>query len=411
MPSSVGLAWYSTGTVQVTQGSTAVVGVSTNWRNAELLQAYAGTSGNTLNYYVIRNFAATLQSELAAQVSQLVGDYEAWKDGRVNEIAIPFNFSSLYKGTWATGRSYKALDIVLYNKALYVSAVAHTSASGNTPGTSGAATYWLSYAPAVPASIDILNYHNAGTHNALYRGKNLGSSLTAAQSAAIRAGTFDDIYVGDYWSFSNISYTYLDENDVEQSATYSGVMRVADCDYYLQTGDSNVLRTHHIVVVPDLNMFPGHMNETKTTEGGYVGSNMRTKLLRRAEAIFKACFGTDHVLSYRELLVNAVSNGKPSGATWFDACVELMDERMVYGSCIYDSGNPDGTTIPNRYSVSCKQLNLFQHRPDFIIPQRQWSWLRNIVSTTEFAIIGGNGHCCYYQAMYDGGTRPFALIY
>lgn len=45
---------------------------------------------------------------------------------------------------------------------------------------------------------DILTHHGAGLHNALYRGKYLGDSLTAAQSAAIRAGTFEDLYIGDY---------------------------------------------------------------------------------------------------------------------------------------------------------------------------------------------------------------------
>jgi len=36
MPESVGLAWYTTGTVTVTQGSTTVTGVGTNWVNAGL---------------------------------------------------------------------------------------------------------------------------------------------------------------------------------------------------------------------------------------------------------------------------------------------------------------------------------------------------------------------------------------
>lgn len=41
---------------------------------------------------------------------------------------------------------------------------------------------------------------NAGAHNAIYRGKNLGSAVTAAQWAAIDAGTFEDLFIGDYWT-------------------------------------------------------------------------------------------------------------------------------------------------------------------------------------------------------------------
>ena len=235
--------------------------------------------------------------------------------------------------------------------------------------------------------------------------------MTAAQSTAIRAGTFDDIYVGDYWSFSNISYTYLDENDVEQSDTYSGVMRVADCDYYLRNGDTSDFLTHHIIVIPDSYMYTASMNGENKTESGYASSKMRTKYLRRAEAIFKACFGSAHVLSHREYLVNAVADGKPSAGAWFDSIVELMDERMVYGSLIFDSGNPNGIIIPDRSSVSYKQLNLFRHRPDLIC-NRQWLWIRNIVSDTDFAIIINTGLCNHRNASSGaGGVRPFSLLY
>ena len=41
---------------------------------------------------------------------------------------------------------------------------------------------------------DIQN--NAGFHNSIFRGKYLGSSVTAAQYAEIAAGTFKDLYIG-----------------------------------------------------------------------------------------------------------------------------------------------------------------------------------------------------------------------
>lgn len=258
---------------------------------------------------------------------------------------------------------------------------------------------------------DTLMSDNAAAHNAIYRGKNLGTTITAEQSAAIRAGTFKDIYPGDGWVFSNIPYKYLDENDEEKSSTYSGMMRVADLDYYLRAGDTD-LTAHHAVVVPDIPMFNAQMNDTNTTEGGYVGSKMRTVYLRRAEAIFKACFGENHVLKHRETLVNAVKDGKPSAGAWCDSLVDLMDERMVYGSAIYDSGSTNGSEpIPNSYSVSCKQLNLFRHRPD-LIGNRQWYWLRNVVSDRCFALIYATGGCSRDGASSpESGVRPAALIY
>ena len=272
-------------------------------------------------------------------------------------------------------------------------------------------TAWndLNYAVGEVVSIsnDILNYHNAGAHNALYRGKNLGSTITAAQSAAIRAGTFEDIYPGDYWEFNNVAYS---------SGTYSGIMRVADLDYYLHCG-SDDLTTHHIVVVPDVNLYSARMNATNTTTGGYVGSEMYTTNLAQAKEIFTACFGEDHILTHKERLVNAVTNGRASGGGWYNSTVELMDECMVYGSHQFDSGSTDGgDTIPYRYSVSCKQLNLFRHRPDLIVTMnlnnsRQGYWLRNVVSPAYFAYVNNFGLCYYYDAANSGGVRPAALIY
>lgn len=45
-----------------------------------------------------------------------------------------------------------------------------------------------------------LTYNNAGAHNSIYRGKNLGTAITASQIQAIRNGTFADLYVGDEWT-------------------------------------------------------------------------------------------------------------------------------------------------------------------------------------------------------------------
>ena len=41
-------------------------------------------------------------------------------------------------------------------------------------------------------------YDNAGYHNSVFRGKYLGTSVTAEQHAQIAAGTFKGLYIGDY---------------------------------------------------------------------------------------------------------------------------------------------------------------------------------------------------------------------
>ena len=413
-------AWYRQGTVSVTNGSTKVSGDGTRFLTAginpgatfrtdarsnyacevaevvsdteiQLVKPYYGQSANNQTYSIDRNYQSTLAADLAARLARAMGNWEARYDLDMKE-----------------SKGESAYEIA---KRLNKTSAA-TEAAWVDEQKAG------SELVALKALVDPLLVHNSGAHNALCRGKNLGV-FSDAQSAAIRSGAFAgtfggvyaDIYGADYWVFSNIPYTYLDENDEEKSSTYSGTMRVADCDYHLRSGDSD-LTAHHVVVVPDTNMFTAPMNATNITEGGYVGSKMRTVYLRRAEAIFKACFGEDHVLKHREYLVNAVANGRASAGAWCDSFVELMDERMVYGSLIFDSASTDGgDTIPHRYSVSCKQLSLFRHRPD-LISNRQWYWLRNVVSAACFACVCDSGYCpCNIASYAGGGVRPAALIY
>ena len=420
MAETAHLAWYRQGLVSVTNGSTKVSGNGTKFLTAginagaslrldargdyaleidrvvsdteiQLVKPYVGQSATNQAYSIDRNHQSTLPADLSARLARAMGNWEARYDLDMQTITGP-----------------SAYEVAVEN------------------GYTGTKAQWLESLKATDEFralknlVDPLLIHNAGAHNAMYRGKNLGV-FSDAQSAAIRAGTFGgtyggvyaDVYPGDHWVFSNIPYSYLDENNETKSSTYSGTMRVADLDYYLKAGDQgDGLTAHHIVVVPDTNMFTAPMNAENTTEGGYVGSKMRTVYLRRAEAIFKACFGENHVLKHREYLVNAVANGKASAGAWCDSFVDLMDERMVYGAPIFDSASTDGgDTIPSRHSVSCKQLNLFRHRPD-MISNRQWYWLRNVVSAAYFASVNSFGYCHFNAASNSGGgVRPAALLY
>lgn len=233
-----------------------------------------------------------------------------------------------------------------------------------------------------------LLYTGAGAHNSVYRGKNLGTSVTTAQYNAIKAGTFDDLYIGDYWTINNVVY------------------RIAAFDYYLRCGDTD-LTTHHVVIVPDANMYSAQMNETNITTGGYVGSKMYTTNLEQAKTTIKTAF-SGHVLKHRIYLVNAVSNGKPSGGAWCDSEVDLMNEQMIYGGSIF-SPTSDGSTVPSNYRVEKSQLPLFRYRPD-MISNHQWFWLRDVVSGALFALVNDDGRADYNNASTSGGVRPAFCI-
>lgn len=238
------------------------------------------------------------------------------------------------------------------------------------------------------AKIAPLLFNNAGAHNAIYRGKSLGSSVTTAQYSAISAGTFDDMYIGDYWTIGGVNY------------------RIAAFDYYLNCGDTSCTK-HHVVLVPDTCLYNHVMNDTNITTGAYVGSKMYTEGLEQAKTTIKAAF-SGHVLSKRIYLSNATANGKASAGAWCDSEVDLMCEHMVYGNGVF-SPVSDGTTVPNNYRVEKSQLPLFQHEPSRICNRANW-WLRDVISASHFAFAVTYGYADYASASTSLGVRPAFCI-
>lgn len=248
------------------------------------------------------------------------------------------------------------------------------------------------------AKIAPLLFNNAGAHNAIYRGKSLGSTVTTAQYAAIKAGTFDDLYIGDYWTIGGVNY------------------RIAAFDYYLNSGDTSCT-THHVVIVPDTCLYNAQMHNTSsggyeggaanTTTGGYVGSDMYKSNLEQAKTTIKSAF-SGHILKHRIYLTNAVANGRASSGAWCDSEVDLMCEQMVYGSGIF-SPVSDGSNVPANYRVEKSQLPLFQHEPSRICNRNNW-WLRDVITASNFALVSNDGFAGYGNASRSYGVRPAFCI-
>lgn len=219
----------------------------------------------------------------------------------------------------------------------------------------------------------------------LFRGKNLGTALTAVQKAAIKDGSFKGMFLGDYWSIGG------------------RIWRIVDMDYWYNCGDT-AFTSHHLVIMPDEALYNAQMNTTNVTTGGYVGSEMYKSNLANAKTIVNAAF-QGSVLTHREYLCNAVANGRPSGGAWFDSSIELPNESMMYGHPHF-SPTSDGSTVPAIYTISKTQLALFMVCPRFIVNRAYNQWLRDVVSSAYFAVVNcyGNASCNYASGSY--GVRP-----
>ena len=247
-------------------------------------------------------------------------------------------------------------------------------------------------------------------HNSLARGISLGSEPTADHYARINDATFKGLWMGDYYAKS-VTYNYPDqskENNALTSITQTLTERYLHHNYRKNCGDTAPSKNHSLMAA-DQSLFIAPMNKgANKTEGGYVGSDMYTVYLDGALNAFNAFFGSTHILEHRELLVNAVANGKPSGSAWYSRKVDLMNECMVYGSYIFTPGN-DGVTVPYLYTIDKSQLAAFHLKPS-LISTRYWWWLMNVVSAANFAWVGSSGAADYYVASEVTGVRPAALI-
>lgn len=220
----------------------------------------------------------------------------------------------------------------------------------------------------------VLLQPGAATHNAIYRGKYLGDTVTAEQTAAIADGSLEDLFIGDYWTMSGVNY------------------RIADFDYWYRTGfpEASRVEKHHVVIVPDTSIATGQMNGSNTTSGGYRNSLTKSKMNDTISAL-------PPEIRSRLLVHNALLDG-----TWTETSVDLMNEIMVYG-CYILADNSNKQTSENR------QLSLFRMSPQARYAGGNY-WLRNYANATDFTLVSYYGDASKDAATSTYGIRPVFAI-
>ena len=234
---------------------------------------------------------------------------------------------------------------------------------------------------------------NASAHNGIYRGKDITDLFyDGTLSQQIAAGTFDDIFIGDYIIGKVSKRKYL----------------VADINYRLNCGDTECA-TPHILMVPERIMGTAKMNDTNTVTGGYYGSKMYTEYLAPFKTVIQNDFEINHILNHKALLTNAVADGKASGWAWYDSTIEIMNECMVYGHNAWGSHHGYET------GADKSQLSLFRLNASKIVArndvgERYWYWLRDVASASGFAGVSDHGGAGHSGASSANGVRPAFLI-
>lgn len=292
--------------------------------------------------------------------------------------------TAAFESKTAAATSASAAKIKANEAADSASAAA---ASATASGNSAAA------ASSSAEKVAALNYSNAAAHNAIFRGKYLGNHVTDEQWAAIKAGTFDDLYIGDYWTIGGVDYV------------------IAAFNYYLNCGDT-ACTANHVTIVPRKNLYNHVMNDTNVVTGAYVGSKMYASGLNSAKTTIANAFGSAHILTIRQLYSNATDStyGFGTAMDWYDASVFLMNEANVYGYHPFAEMYRTTQWGTDKYSIDNSQYPVFAFDKT-MIHTRQDYWLRNVAGSGDFCFVATGGRCGSGGASASLGVRPAFNIY
>ena len=237
-------------------------------------------------------------------------------------------------------------------------------------------------------TLESLSANSIPFHNAYPRCKYLGTAITDAQNTAIKNRTYDDLFIGDYWTINGVNW------------------RIVAIDYYFNVGDTNFDKGN-IIVMPDTVLYDAQMNTTNTTAGAYHGSLMRTQNLNNARVIAQNAFGS-HLANHRILLTNAVDASGPSNWDWYDSNgVELPNEVQIYGTRVWGSALKGFDVATQK-----QQFPLLALAPQFV-NTRQTYWLQDVSSdsvSSYFALVNGAGLAGGDRASVSLGVRPSVTL-
>lgn len=246
--------------------------------------------------------------------------------------------------------------------------------------------------------IDVVN--GKPFENVRWSGEKLGSTFTAEQLAYIQNNEGYQLGLGSYWT------------DEAQGITW----RNLDFNFLLKKGDS-ALNKYHSLVMPDACLLKADGSSThymqdsndNATANGYNGTKYRSTYRSQCKTKFANFFGS-HVLTHREMLTNASTNGQASGWSWYDCDVELPSEDMIYGSSPWGNSTQGGGSGYN-VGINYGRIAGFESHPELIHASRENYWLRTICTASNFAHVNANGDSNGRDASNPWvGLRPYALI-
>lgn len=221
-------------------------------------------------------------------------------------------------------------------------------------------------------SPDFLGEDPAVTHRNIYRGKNLGSEFTQEQLAHIHDGSFEDLYVGDYWDINGTIY------------------RIADINYLWNTSDGSTPNNLAIIADNKNNDWRTKWSDNGSPSSGYQGSTLRSKITTTIKTKIETDFSNATVFTFKYRSTNGI-NSTANAAVWSNGTDNVISLSFshIY-NIIFPVVRQSGYIIDSAAFSSWRntQLSIFNLNPTTIQMPDKAYWLSNINTPTVGIIIG-----------------------
>ena len=157
-------------------------------------------------------------------------------------------------------------------------------------------------------------------HRNIFRGQSLGNSVTAEQLTAIADGTFNNLYVGDYWTIPTVV------DNVQTDVKY----RIIDIDYFLNRGSGTTrVMVHHLVLMPDDYIITAKYHTSRSIIY-FMTSSLYTTTLPAINTTLESIFGNNLL----EHTIPAEASGSLFSRQWVTLKADIPSMSQVIGSTL-----------------------------------------------------------------------------
>ena len=234
--------------------------------------------------------------------------------------------------------------------------------------------------------------NQAAFRNGIFRGKNLGTAVSDEQWAQIKAGTFDDMFIGDYWVINNITW------------------RIAAFDYLKVPYDR-----HHLVILPDNDFGTSALHDDSTAYNGYLSTYLHnTYIPNTVKPIIQSAFGSEHILTHYLMLSNGADSIKDNAFAYTSVDIVIPSEEQLFG---VTNQNGESTQIE---SISYEQFPLLMMDPfkAFVFPYsgNGEAWIRTYKGCSGAYALYGRTQAAYRKTLvwyvdHTAYVKPYFAIY